>query len=710
MAKQVINFGTTINDGTGDSLRNGAQKINSNFTEIYELLGGSESISIVTKITAGPGLVASSPTGDITIRTLPASDTQPGSVTIGSGIDVDDAGLISVTPYTLPRAATNILGGIKVGDNLTINNDGVLSAISTPYSLPTASPSVKGGVKVGTGLEIIDGVLNVITSEIASALQDGTATVSLIEVPGQTYGILQSNFGITLNSQGTINSTNVSWTDDLETTTALSQVKVNASGITIEYQDTEAETTVSWNFGTDGKLTTPGSLEIYDEGGFNAISSTSGLQIDNTSLDQLRIIWNAGENQLPDFPNADVRSAGINAGVTGLSIEIIDEADDSKTWSFRSNGILQLPAAGDIVDYLGNSVLGGGGSSDRLVNGDNEVILDAQGTLIVNGTIYSASNMSVESITDTSITAGTDLKLYSSGLFALRNYSTTDGIAISTQYNSADERNWLFGTDGGLTFPDGQSIIRSLNVTDGIPGLTLFAPERIYLGITSSSTSWSWDFRNYGQNDYSTDKKPAVMLPGGSVIEEDLTNQELNNGMAGPLSISSRDKLTLRTNNLDDSLTPEATYDWVFGKDGSLTFPDNTVQTTAYNITNQSDDNSTILAVGSTMTRDLLKVQITVANSTEVVVEFNYANPEASVTISGNNGTTNFFNGPTTVLSGNVIYYPITTAPLTQVGDMVTAVIADHTFHKMYRITAMYRDVPDETTIASVYCTIEQLM
>jgi hypothetical protein len=43
--------------------------------------------------------------------------------------------------------------------------------------------------------------------------------------------------------------------------------------------------------------------------------------------------------------------------------------------------------------------------------------------------------------------------------------------------------------------------------------------------------------------------------------------------MAGPLSISSRDKLTLRTNNLDDSLSPEATYDWEFGTDGGLTVP-----------------------------------------------------------------------------------------------------------------------------------------
>jgi hypothetical protein len=110
------------------------------------------------------------------------------------------------------------------------------------------------------------------------------------------------------------------------------------------------------------------------------------------------------------------------------------------------------------------------------------------------------------------------------------------------------------------------------------------------------------------------------------------------------------------------------------------------------------------------MTREWLKVQVTISNSTELVVEFNYANPDASVTLSGNNGTTNFFNGDTIVLAGNVIYYPITTAPLAQVGDLVTAIIADHSYGKVYRITAMYRDIPSEGTIGSVYCTIEQLM
>ena len=34
MAKNVINRGTTPNDGTGDNLRTGALKVNQNFDEI----------------------------------------------------------------------------------------------------------------------------------------------------------------------------------------------------------------------------------------------------------------------------------------------------------------------------------------------------------------------------------------------------------------------------------------------------------------------------------------------------------------------------------------------------------------------------------------------------------------------------------------------------------------------------------------------------
>ena len=40
MAKQIINTGVVPNDGTGDSLRDSFNKVNSNFTEIYNYTNG----------------------------------------------------------------------------------------------------------------------------------------------------------------------------------------------------------------------------------------------------------------------------------------------------------------------------------------------------------------------------------------------------------------------------------------------------------------------------------------------------------------------------------------------------------------------------------------------------------------------------------------------------------------------------------------------
>jgi len=40
MAKQTINIGTSANKGDGDPLRTAFQKINSNFSEVYDTIGG----------------------------------------------------------------------------------------------------------------------------------------------------------------------------------------------------------------------------------------------------------------------------------------------------------------------------------------------------------------------------------------------------------------------------------------------------------------------------------------------------------------------------------------------------------------------------------------------------------------------------------------------------------------------------------------------
>ena len=64
----------------------------------------------------------------------------------------------SANNYTLPTASSSTKGGVKIGDGLSIDSEGVLSAGA--YALPTASSSTKGGVKIGSGLTMTGEVLS----------------------------------------------------------------------------------------------------------------------------------------------------------------------------------------------------------------------------------------------------------------------------------------------------------------------------------------------------------------------------------------------------------------------------------------------------------------------------------------------------------------------------------------------------------------------
>ena len=72
-------------------------------------------------------------------------------------IDIDTA----TRNYHLPIASATTLGGIKVGTNLNIEDDGTLNAESTEYQLPAATTSTLGGIKIGSGLSISNGIASV---------------------------------------------------------------------------------------------------------------------------------------------------------------------------------------------------------------------------------------------------------------------------------------------------------------------------------------------------------------------------------------------------------------------------------------------------------------------------------------------------------------------------------------------------------------------
>lgn len=94
-----------------------------------------------------------------------ASDSSLGVVSIGTGLKVTSAGLLS-----LRIASSSVLGGIKVGSGLSIDSSSILS-------VPIATSSNPGIVKPGNGLSVNSaGALNatIATSSTAGRVKPGT--------------------------------------------------------------------------------------------------------------------------------------------------------------------------------------------------------------------------------------------------------------------------------------------------------------------------------------------------------------------------------------------------------------------------------------------------------------------------------------------------------------------------------------------------------
>ena len=129
MAKQVINIGTTANDGTGDPLRSAFDKVNDNFTELY-----SDDAGDVNSITATAPIARDSATGAVTISLndlgvttaklandsvtfdkLGVEYTASTALTSAAAIAVDTA-LSDVFTFTAGHSATLNFTNVGIGD------------------------------------------------------------------------------------------------------------------------------------------------------------------------------------------------------------------------------------------------------------------------------------------------------------------------------------------------------------------------------------------------------------------------------------------------------------------------------------------------------------------------------------------------------------------------------------------------------------------
>jgi len=133
MAKQGISTGTTPNDGTGDSLLDGALKINANFTEIYDALGDGSTVGSYANFT---GVVtATSFDGELTGS---AVTSYSGGLTV-TGVTTSSGGFVG--------GLTGNVTGTATTATVAVNAQGL-----------TGNPSITvGNINVGTAITIGSG-------------------------------------------------------------------------------------------------------------------------------------------------------------------------------------------------------------------------------------------------------------------------------------------------------------------------------------------------------------------------------------------------------------------------------------------------------------------------------------------------------------------------------------------------------------------------
>ncbi len=484
MAKQIINAGARSNDGTGDSLRDGARKINENFSEIYSLLGDGETLSVVSRISVGQGLAVSNPTGAVLITGRIASSNDLGMIKVGANLTVAPDGTLNAvqTEYQLPTASNTVLGGVKVGTGLSINQ-GVLSANNpTPYSLPIASNSTLGGIKIGANLSVApDGTVS------------GTASYNLPTATDTVLGGIKIGAGLSI-SQGVVSVTNTTNSSDRLVngsqelildgdgiltfpggSTFGDNILTGSVGSDLAIVTDDGEISNQWTFRQTGPLVAPGGAIISSEtqtiinpfitynlsspsrvnkiywksdGGQPALRSLY-LGVATDTADPLFVVAMELRNEIQAFGMVNGRiirfttSSGTTHSITipqysnisaqlsitelggepgifwliqegiwdsngaptedtvidivSLSYSALDttyrdfaielpspNGEDEYRWEFANNGNLQLPVGGDIVDSIGNSVLGSG--SIAVGNGQGPSVENVT-EILINGTI-----------------------------------------------------------------------------------------------------------------------------------------------------------------------------------------------------------------------------------------------------------------------------------------------------------------------------------
>ena len=384
MARQILNVGTTANDGTGDTLREAMIKTNENFTELYAspLLASGISVS-GNEITAtrsnddlilqaaGTGSVVA---GALSFKGTSISSTDSTIVNINEGLVVD--GTLTATSFSGDGSAITGLSATALGDLSVVG-----STIIAPSNADiTLSPA-------GTGSIVLDAITindNNITgtrsNDDINITPSGTGSVVFpaITINDNNITGTRSNDDIVITPSGTgsvvlpaitINDNNITGTRSNEniniTPAGTGTVVVNKLTIDsqIEIEDNEISTTQS---NSDLIITPAGTGQVImakvdinggaidgttvgaasaTTGVFTTLTANTSATVDGITLSDNEISTNES--------NANLELSGNGSGGVSISGFTFPTSDGSSGQFLKTNGagVLSFATAGVTLNH-----------------------------------------------------------------------------------------------------------------------------------------------------------------------------------------------------------------------------------------------------------------------------------------------------------------------------------------------------------------------
>ncbi len=371
---------------------------------------------------------------------LPSQANNSGKYLTTNGTS---ASWVTIESYVLPTAASDTLGGIKVGTNLSIDSNGVLSATDTTYSAATTEAAGLMSAADKTKLDNIDTGANNYSLPIAgSSTLGGVKVGSNLSINSST-GVLSADNQLPAqtNNSGKFLSTNgttASWTSISEyslpiaSSSALGGIKV---GTNLSINDTTGvlsatDTVTTATTSGDGNAVT--SITATN----GALTVTKGSTFSLSTHNHDNVYAPLASPAFTGTPTAPTATAGTNSTQVATTAYV-----DSAVSSLVNSAPTTLDTLNELAAALGNDP-----NFATTVSTSIGEKLDADSANYVKSLSISGTTITVTKGNDTTSTLTTQDTTYSAG----------DGITLTgTTFRADDQLPSQTGNSGKFLTTDG---------------------------------------------------------------------------------------------------------------------------------------------------------------------------------------------------------------------------------------------------------------